>query len=94
LRKPIGSFDLLLRNFFLTWQTLLFQETLARTFVLVIVQFSRFCLPPHFGDLYIIAFPVISVNTFLTTFLCFFQEKIRTEKYGADLYSFYFYCTL
>ncbi|WP_418578382.1 hypothetical protein, partial [Phascolarctobacterium faecium] len=61
---------------------------------LVIVQFSRFCLPPHFGDLYIIAFPVTSVNTFFTTFLCFFQEKIRTEKYGADLYSFYFYCTL
>ena len=28
---------------------------------LIIVQFSRFCLPPHFGDLYIIAFPVLSL---------------------------------
>ncbi|WP_419560573.1 hypothetical protein, partial [Phascolarctobacterium faecium] len=41
---------------------------------LVIVQFSRFCLPPHFGDLYIIAFPVTSVNTFFVTFFIFLHD--------------------
>ncbi|MCD8360723.1 MAG: hypothetical protein LUC29_07920, partial [Acidaminococcaceae bacterium] len=40
----------------------------------VIVQFSRFCLPPYRGDLYIIAFPAISVNTFFVTFFIFFDD--------------------
>ncbi|WP_278944869.1 hypothetical protein, partial [Phascolarctobacterium faecium] len=72
LRKPIGSFDLLLRNYFLTWQTLLFQETLARTFVFGYCSVFK-VLPAVFDDLYSILHLFDLVNYFFHLFNGFFQ---------------------
>ncbi|WP_455652229.1 hypothetical protein [Phascolarctobacterium sp.] len=58
----------------MTWQTFLFRETLARTFVFGYCSVFKVLLPPYRGDLYIIAFPVISVNTFFVTFFIFFDD--------------------
>ncbi|MBP8592458.1 MAG: hypothetical protein KBH98_04195, partial [Phascolarctobacterium sp.] len=88
---PIGSFDLLLRNYFLTWQTLLFQETLARTFVFGYCSVFK-VLPAVFDDLYSILHLFDVVNYFFSSFLtAFFSYQLPSIASGDFHYLTRFY---
>ncbi|WP_419043823.1 hypothetical protein, partial [Phascolarctobacterium faecium] len=84
-------FRFVVKKLFLTWQTLLFQETLARTFVFGYCSVFK-VLPAVFDDLYSILHLFDVVNYFFSSFLtAFFSYQLPSIASGDFHYLTRFY---